>query len=275
MKLENIVSFIGQFNSVINAGLFLIVLYSVGLYFYTRSGSAYSILDRLWTIFLGHKKFNNPTIESMLQERKDIDKFNALFNVDAIDTQQIIAFNKWIKKYNYDTRKISRIKGWFKIESLKIKKANHIESILILGISISLLLFSIIIIFIGSMSMALIKIETSEPWIWVDHTEVRTLNNKIVLNKETCLDEDFDIKNISERSRLTNNSIRIICQNFNRKEKSLTITNLISGQKTASYSSLLFIFISFRMIISFTRAINVSDSRRSLMKKIKEYRKSR
>ncbi|WP_370463597.1 DUF6216 family protein [Pantoea sp. B9002] len=171
--------------------LSLLTLISIWSYFYFKSKSLFSILDKLWSLFVGSKGFSNESINAFHKDRHDLDKFNAIYNFKATSTRQIEKFILWSKREKCDTRKTSSIKGWFDIEKLEPLKPLIWES---------WILFSIVVLFLsattafsawGITSNAIVKLKGSDPWFLMDHNRAKPVFSKLIIRRVDCHDDTF------------------------------------------------------------------------------------
>ncbi len=79
--MESLISSIWNFDGLINSAL-IFVTFGLLECLSETAGSAYSLLNRLWSSARG-KTFHDGKINAYFNERNDVERFNVLFNVGA------------------------------------------------------------------------------------------------------------------------------------------------------------------------------------------------
>ncbi|XHC66405.1 DUF6216 family protein [Escherichia coli] len=51
-----------------------------------------------------------------------MERFNFHYNTNATSKRQIVRFEEWVSKYELDFRLISKLKRYFDIDTLRVKK---------------------------------------------------------------------------------------------------------------------------------------------------------
>jgi len=74
----------------------------LAMYFHKRSGTSYGLFSRLYALLIGGSDFTDSSLSEFWNDRKDIERFNALFGLKAHSLHDIHLFNKWIEAYNLD-----------------------------------------------------------------------------------------------------------------------------------------------------------------------------
>lgn len=257
--MDNIFQFLGKFDEYFKSIYILLAIISVWTYFYYKSGSIYTILDKVWSLFVGQKEYNNKVISKFNKERHDIDKFNSIYNVDAINTNEIVKFTKWIADNNYDIRKISNVKSWFKISELKLTRPNSYSTFGLSLIAIVLFLSSLILGIWGTTPHAIVKINDNDPWISINLQRAKTLSSDYVISREDCKRQDFNRGNYARLTNLEINSVNAICDGFLVKKESEAIKQIIKGQRVLLYISFATIIISLLLFRAILYRLNAID----------------
>lgn len=104
--------------------LVLLTVFTV-IWFRLRAGTSYGLLNRLYAIVLGGKEFHDNAVTEFWNERKDIERFNALFNTRAKSLQEVNLFIKWIEKNDLDLRKLTKLNDLFDMEKREVKKGSY------------------------------------------------------------------------------------------------------------------------------------------------------
>lgn len=237
----------------------LIVLIIIWVYFYFKSNSLYSIIDKLWFLFVGSKGFTNESMNSFHKDRHDLDKFNAIYNFKATNTLQIEKFILWTKREKYDTRKISSIKGWFDISKLEPLRPPVLETWILGLISIALCILVAFFAFLGSTQNAVIKLNENDPWIFMNHTRAKNPFNHLTITKVDCRNEKYPRDKYSLKSGITTASIESICAAFDKPSEMNAVDKIIRKQTTLIYFSFISLFLFFQSLKYFLRRMNAFD----------------
>lgn len=236
------------------SGLFSLII--IWGYFYFKSNSLYSIIDKLWSLFVGSKGFTNESINSFHKDRHDLDKFNAIYNLKATNTLQIEKFILWTKREKYDTKKISSIKGWFDISKLEPIRPPVWES-LFLGVSFPFLcIVTALFLFIGSTQNAVVKLDDNDSWFLMDHNRAKTVFSKLIISKANCHNEKYPREKYSLKSGITPNSVDSICAAFEKQSEMDAVDEIIRKQTALLFFSIIPLFFMIHNIKNLSRRIN-------------------
>lgn len=141
----------------------------IRVFIWKRAGSAYSLLNRLWSSAWG-KTFHDGKINAYFNERNDVERFNVLFNVGARNKEEIKSLINWTKKKNIDIRHVTAAKGWFEISTLKAIKPLFIANV---GVFVSCVLTMLLLsnfMLLALKPSALVRLGDDKSWVWInDH----------------------------------------------------------------------------------------------------------
>jgi len=259
--MENLVQNIIKFDTLISAIAAIIILLAISYIFYSRSGSTYSLYYRLWSLFVGDKKFYDENLETYMQERKDLDKFNAVFNTEAKTKTDLLRFHTRITKHGIDIKKISESKGNFDFYKLKMGKPSLSFSFITFLFSVGVFLFSLVIVALGVSDKAMLKFHDEEPWVLINHEMAKPAFSKYKITPETCKKDNYDVNKINRLTKLSPNTIEVICHSFDSKDDAKTIDKYIAGQKGLPWIAVLLLFVAFRIFIFSIRRFCARDYR--------------
>jgi|GEM_PF-3840473 len=239
--MEDIDSLIIKNYEIIKDILYIFSIFLIAWVTYIRAGSNYSMMSRVWCLIIGKKDFNNRQTAKFMQIREDIDKFNFTFNVNAVNMQQIQRLQKRVERQNIDIRYISRARGYFYINTCKVKppKRKYILAIAILAVVFFQL--AALSLQLAITPAAVLKFDDSNTWFSINHNYAKkyTLALPFVdliidnwrFDKETCTKENFSEDKLSQITKLTKKEIKVICESFKQKQQDPTITETIKKQK--------------------------------------------
>lgn len=275
---DGLLNLIVDYNNFINiAFILLLILAAVG-YIWRKAGSAYSIINRIWFLIVGGRKYHDPEIEAFYQYSSDIEKFNVNFNMAADSTGHIIKFKQWTLKYGVAVRMLSSIRGYFDIERLKIRKGSVKLILLALLLCAAFTLAAVIPAIIASQNAALLKLKPDEPWIWLsdDHATKflkSSQRDRWKISAEQCARDDGDQRQLMTATALSADSIRSICQAFSSKKDRQYINETIASQKVFWWFSALFLFMAWVFYREGIKLGRIFDGRKMLLTKYRHYRK--
>lgn len=257
--MNTFIEYLGKFDFFFKASLSVFCLIGIWLFFYKKSGSPYSMLDKLWSIFVGKKDFYNGSISRFHNERHDIDKFNSIYNLNAINTKQIENFIKWIDLGGYDTRKISGIKGWFDIAKLTAKKPKVGHTIFLSTCVISLYFSCLFFGLWGFSPNAVVKLDKHDAWFFINHQKAKAVFTDPVISKENCEDKNYNREKFSSSSGIAIQSVNSICKAFNDKKELSAIDTIVKGQRVLLYVAAIALFLALHFSKFLIRRINAHD----------------
>lgn len=248
--------------------LFFLLIVLAAIWFRLRAGTSYGLLNRLYAIVIGGKEFHDSNVAEYWNERKDVERFNALFNTRAKSVKDIQRFRLWIEKHDLDFRTFTSIQRWFDFEKRKIKKLNTWQLALpFIGAFLYVLLSSPLIP-LATASSALLKFKDEEQWMWINETAAssfsynpfRDKSNDWRISPELCSQSTFDPTELSKQVKLQPTNIQIICNSFGEPNSTSHINEVIADQR------LFWIFVVISWIFafhSFKEAIRRADANRA------------
>lgn len=247
----------------------------VVLYIRYKSKSGFFIDHYLWFWIIRHKTEQN---DQLIKDILDIERFNYLFNASAISLNQIKRFELWVNKYELNFRYLKRLKDYFDIEKLKIRKISR-GRIRWVGVFI-LMFWNIFAIFtpitLQSSTALLIKINDQSGWFWIkpDKAQEFTVlkDNPWKISKTQCINSEVKTGSLTVEGR------NAICQLFKKIDQDdiLTIQKKIKSQlQFCVFMDLIFFFMLiyyYRKLLKMVISVNV---RRTLYKRLCQYRQNR
>lgn len=234
--LQMVIDSAGWIGGWLIGPILLLVLFG---YFHLRAGTSYGFLSRLYALLIGRSEFYNESLTAFWQERKDVERFNALFNTKAKSLKDIELFVRWIENYDLDIRKFTRLKNWFDFEKRQVKKLKVRQLVTPLVFTLLSYLASIPATDLASANAALIRLGGEEQWIWVGNSEASSFSiNPFSANsdawritKAACGKADFDASLVASEIGLQRKNIDAICESFNNSEDAKRIDRFIAKQK--------------------------------------------
>ncbi|WP_034949036.1 DUF6216 family protein [Erwinia oleae] len=170
-------TFISPLLSLIDNKLLLFIVVFIitvaSLYYIKhKAKSGFSISDRFWIFWTGHKRKEG---SDLIDDIIEIEKFNYHYNTNAVSKREKVQFENWVRKYELDFKLLSKLKGYFSIDILKVKKVKTRWSL-----AAFLLIFVPFFLLWGSLMVALkpaglIKMKETS-WFWLNKNEAAEYN---------------------------------------------------------------------------------------------------
>ncbi|MHC5106665.1 DUF6216 family protein [Enterobacter ludwigii] len=280
--VTNIFGFIDKYTAIINHLLSLVIAILLLLALYRKSGSAYSLMERIWFIFLGGKKYSDEASNKFYDDIRDMEKFNAIFNVNAKTPSEYKKIRDWIIKYDLEIKQISKIKNNIIARNLKIKKQSICMIMLTVSVVFSSLILVIFSLIIANADSALVRIKSDGTYLKINTHGTSKIyhfsnNDNWVLTKDTCLKIDHNTEKTKKASAITKlepNVIGIICEMY-IKEDFKYINQTINEQKVFWKFFILFLILTLVSFRELLKSFYTCDARGMLLHKYTLYRKTR
>lgn len=271
------------FNTVLNLPAWLIsglFLFSVAAYFQFRSGSSFGVVNRLYALLNGGSDFHDPKLQQFWQDRKDIERFNALFHMKAKTVQEIQWFQNRVRKNKLDVKLFARMRGGFDSQRRKVKKIFPwllaIPGLLLIGTVTALLP----IYLVASSDGAILKLKGETQWITIQDNSFSSFSyfeypgDKDWMFKASAC-QSLNKPELVTRTGLAESSITSICASFDSYESFLYFNKVLKGQELFWYLLLLYIFISVLIARQITSVIHTIRARSKLYEALIKARRDR
>ena len=254
--------------------IFLVLIILGVCHFYSRTSSMFSIFYRLVTLFLGKPRSNADLINDIIE----IERFNFLYNKNAVSLQQKEKFEKWIRNYELDFKLITSIGRGLDIDKLKINKINKKSYIFSYAFSLLWLLAVLFLSVISSLILvknsALLSFNDSGKFFWMNSYEAKGFP---VFDSNNIWKVDLGV--CKEKTSITNLSIEefdTICNSLSSEDGIKYINDLISKQNVFFRVFLIVsIFPIFYFYQEIRKLINNNNCRRMIYRKIKKKRSNK
>lgn len=133
-----------------------------------------------------------------------------------------------------DHKKFARLKVWFDIEKLEIKKATRTQAVSFMFLGIAFALASVPSLDLGIRNAALIKFKDKSQWIWLDHDRANnapySLSKDRLLTAQNCTQKTFIAESAANETQLKTETIANICDSFTNISDAARIDEIIKGQ---------------------------------------------
>jgi hypothetical protein len=233
---------------------FILLIIFSAIWFRIRAGSSYGLLNRLYAIVIGGKEFHDNYVTDFWNDRKDIERFNTLFNTRAKSLQEVKSFIEWIKENNLDIRKLANLNSLFNMEKKEVQEGKYGLATTSLVVSaLFLVIFSMYLIGLAISNAALVKFNDETQWIWLNHDTAysATLDPRYNqgqnwrITAETCSQTPLDSKQLAEQTKLKPENILNICESFINEKDIKFVDETINRQKFFFWPALAFLILAF------------------------------
>jgi len=255
----------------------LIAITIGAIYFHRRSGTSYGLMNRLYNHLIGKSDFNDKSILEFWNQRKDVERFNALFHLRAKSTIDIKRFQLWLEVHDIDLSKLNNLKTWFDFERRKIMKISKLQAFLYPTLAVIFYFATIAALQIGLPNSALVKLAGEKKWIWLNHKEAtnsdfnpfRERSDDWRINKPICDGSNLNSSPPLKSTGLTAKSIEVICTSFDEENNRKFIDTNIQQQKIFLLFAAITASVSVYFYMTALRMLYVARTRRYLYTKLK------
>ncbi len=258
----------------------LLSILALVFYFHRRAGSSYGFFNRIYALVMGGGEFYDEEISRFWKERRDVERFNALFNVGAKSVSEIVRFKSWVERFRIDVRLIANLRGRVDLEKMRVVKVSWWESPVLLSI---LILFTVVFLFflsIAASNSALLKFNDEGQWLWLDHEKAYSTRlhdlfsggDEWEITKSECEQAEGDYGGLLFDSGPNEKSVGFICNSFFDEEQSSEVEDTIKEQRfffAPAAASFLFMLIPYLELMAISRAV---CARRHIANKYKKYK---
>ncbi len=238
---------------LLNMVILVVSFLGLRLFFHYRAGTSYGFVSRLYALLAGRSEYQDDTLAEFWRRNKELERFNAIFNFKAKSLEDAHKLIKWFDEYDLDHKKFARLKVWFDIEKLEIKKATRTQAVSFMFLGIVLALASIPSLDLGIKNAALIKFKDESQSIWLGHDRAYnapySLSKDWLLTAQNCTQKTFIAESAANETQLKTETIANICDSFTNTSDAARIDEIIKGQKIFLVFALPFIVFA---IASFT-----------------------
>lgn len=128
---------------------FPILIVIVSFYVVRRSGNISLVMNKIWSFFIGEKKYYDETLDKIEQEEHDVARFNFKHNFKLKNKKHIETLINSTRKYDIELNKLSGMHRYYNADICKLKKVpsgdfykSLMSSLLYLVILVPLLVLS-------------------------------------------------------------------------------------------------------------------------------------
>jgi hypothetical protein len=258
---------------------------ALAIYFQMRSGSSYSLVNRLYALLIGGSEFSDAKLKKFWEERTDVERFNALFHMQAKTIKEIHWFQKRVQKNELNIQFFSKMRGGFNSQLRKIKKLSpklYYSSISALGLILIIVVLAIQpLLFIASSDGAILKLKDEDQWMSINRNgfssvswfPLAEIGKEWAFDKAACTSLETNL--LVEKTKLLKPSVEIICNSFDDSGSLIYFEKTIKDQKNFWYIGALYFVVAVflgRLIIS---TIHTYRGRKALLEAYLQARRNR
>jgi len=255
---------------------FVILTLLTVIWFRIRSGTSYGLLNRLYAIVIGGKEFHDNSIMVFWNERKDVERFNALFNTRAKSLKEVHLFVKWIERHNLDLQKLTKLNDYFDMEKREVKEGQYrLAAAFFVAVTLVLSVISLCLTVLAVEDAALIKFNNETQWMWLNHNAAYSVPlNDWRLTADACSQEPLETEALAAQTKLKPANILKICESFTNAEDIQRVEEIIKSQRSFLWLALGFLILTLYSFNYVQRLSSAYHAKTYLKKKLgdKKYR---
>tara|TARA_R110002020_G_scaffold457666_1_gene674641 strand:- start:5509 stop:6360 length:852 start_codon:yes stop_codon:yes gene_type:complete len=249
--------------------------------FHYRVGSSLSFKGRLYALIIDRSDFHDENIKIFWRDRKDVERFNAIFNIGAKSVSEVVGFGRWVDKYNLDIKFLTNLKGRIDLEKMRLRRVGLWEILALFVMTIVFLFGFLFFLSIAFSSSALVRFDDNEPWLWLSGNSAHSNKLADLLSNEsgwdiTVSDCDNNIESIKEKVRssgVSKETVDIICRSFANEKDKAKVEEIIREQKILVVPALVALFFVLLPYIELQRIGKSLSARRHVFNKYRSHRK--
>ncbi|QLE99367.1 DUF6216 family protein [Neptunomonas phycophila] len=258
---------------------FILLIIFAAIWFRLRAGTSYGLLNRLYAIVIGGKDFHDKSVTQFWNDRKDIERFNTLFNTRAKSLKEVNLFIEWIERNNLDLRMLANLNSHFDMEKREVKEGKYrLVTVCFLALVFVLVVFSLYLIGLAVRDAALVKFNDETQWMWLSHdaaysATLSPINNQGQdwrLTAEICSQAPLDTNSIAEQAKLKPENILNICESFINEKDIQRVDEIINEQKSFLWLALGFLLLGLYSYNSASRMNSAHQAKTYLKKKLED-----
>lgn len=81
-------------------------------FFWWRTGSIRSVLDRVWHLLAGRTDVNDPTLKQVLVNSRDLERFRFTYRIKVDSLDDVHKLHAWSQQHRLDIAALSRAREW-------------------------------------------------------------------------------------------------------------------------------------------------------------------
>jgi hypothetical protein len=124
LAAKSFLKIIGDFGSW--GALIILLLYvALVVYAFSRAGSSYFIVDKIWKLTSGEKEFKNKDVNGIWEDIRDVEAFRFRTKINVSTYNQIIKIKAFLESKDMGYHDIIPFAKYFDTEKIELKKYNY------------------------------------------------------------------------------------------------------------------------------------------------------
>lgn len=238
------------------SGLFLFAIV-IG-FFWWRSGSIYSLLERVWRLVAGKAEVSDERLKKFIRETRDVEMFRFMYGLRVGSIVELHKLLEWLNANSIEIGKAQLAKQWINTKTRElIPVPKHYLPVRALTVALCGVVLIPLFLSVTS-SEALLQMKGSNTWFLAGATGVKGFYEDWVLEPAQCSKEIVS-KNVGG---LTNAEVHLLCDAFKDGTLKQLVSETVRQQRILGLMYGLLVLIGaaiwLRQIFSATAAIEIS-----------------
>lgn len=180
------------------------------VFFWWRSGSIYSLLERVWRLVAGKTEVSDETLKKFILETRDVEKFRFIYGLKVERMTELHKLLEWLNANSIGISKAQMAKRWINTKTRELipvpKYYLHIRA---LGLALCGVVLIPLEMSVTS-SEALLQMKGSKTWFLADTTSIKGFYEDWVIESAQCSKEIV----FNSVGGLTNAEVHFLCDAF-------------------------------------------------------------
>ena len=224
---------------------------AIGL-FWLRAGSIHAPLDRFWRLVFGKAEVHDPVIKALLQESRDIERYNCSFRPKARSIGDIHKIDNWRKSHGLGMSDLRKVSRWIDVdlpELLRQPTKKYIPVCVIVAILAYLAMLGIAPL--GVSRYAYFQARDSNVWFKTDTLAVKAPLEGWSFDAANCTGDKAAISKISG---LNHSEVDLLCTGLSANEFKQEVNQALTSQKMVGGGGMLIAFVIVLISVLFVRS---------------------
>ncbi len=226
------------------------------IFFWWRAGSFFGLLDSFWRLITGKADLHDPTLNSLLQESLDLEKFQLIFGVKAETIADLHRFATWRKANCVGMTNIHKARRWIDVTSTEMVRKppkNYVRYRLLIVV-----LASLCIVSIGQLAAsryAYLQMRDSKVWFKTDATTVKAPFEDWSFDQSKCASDRPEVMRLTGFNA---SETDVICEALEQDSLKALVTNTVKKQGSTGGVLVLIAFVF--MLTNFYSALGAEEA---------------
>lgn len=156
--------------------------------FWWRAGSIHSVLDRAWRLIAGKADVHDPVLKSLLQESRDIEKFQFIYRLKVETMGEMRALASWMAEHRVGMARLQKMRHWIDVGTTEMIRQPPKRYMLCHFLLACLAMVGIICIApLAASHEAYLQMRTSKVWFKTDTVAVKSPTERWSFDRTQCI----------------------------------------------------------------------------------------